>query len=148
MSKYFYEKELGIAHPVAHKPEQFYPFPVQPLEADIEFETGTIKSSIVLGRASFLSSIASFVNGSVGDRVRNFNWTIVRPPREHFFLTSDNPAIAFGAYKDNKIEVDGIGLGRWNVTLVLPLTPDAALFLKLELFLLIFRSSSASGNAN
>lgn len=128
VSNYFYEKELGIAHPVVHKPEQFNPFPVQPIEADIDFETGTITSSIVLGRASFLSSIASFVNGSVGNRVRNFNWTIVRPPREHFFLSSDNPAIAFGAYKDNKIEVDGIGLGRRNVTLVLPLTPDAALF--------------------
>lgn len=128
MAKYFYEKELGISHPVVHRHAQFDPFPVQPIEADIDFEKGTIKSSILLGRASFLSSIASLVNGSVGNRVRNFNWTIVRPPRDHYFLTSDNPAIAFGAYKDDKIEVGRIGLGRRNATLVLPLTPDAALF--------------------
>lgn len=128
VAKFFYEIELGITHPVVHEPAQFNPFPVQPIETDIDFEKGTIKSSISLGRASFLSSIASLVNGSVGNRVRNFNWTIVRPPREHYFLTSDNHAIAFGAYKYNKIEVDGIGLGRRNVSLVLPLTPDAALF--------------------
>lgn len=128
LTKFFYEKELGIAHPATCGSAPFDPFPVQPIETDIDFETGTIKSSIVLGRASFLSSIASLVNGNVGNRVRKFNWTVVRTPREHYFLTSDNPAIAFGVYKADKIEVDGIGLGRRNVTLVLPLTPESALF--------------------
>lgn len=128
VAKYFYEKELGIACPATHEPGPLGPFPVQPIETDIDFETGTITSSIILGRANFLSSIASLVNGNLGNRVRKFNWTIVRPPKGHCFLTSDNPAIAFGVYKDDIIKVDGIGLGQRNVTLVLPLTPNAALF--------------------
>lgn len=128
IAAFLFERELGISHPVIPKLAQSGPFPSQPIETDIDFETGAIKSSVSLGRASFLSSIDSFVNGSVGNRVRRFNWTIVRPPRRRCFITSDNPAVVFGVYADDRIEVDGIGVGQRNASLVLPLTPESALF--------------------
>lgn len=128
IAKYYYEKELGIDHEHIPQTAIFEPFPAQPIETDFDFESGMVTSSMSLGRASFLSSIASLVNGFAGDLVRGNNWTIVRPPKGCYFITSDNPATSYRVNSRNEIEVNGVGLGQKGVTLVLPLMPEAALF--------------------
>lgn len=121
------EKASGVDHGNSSHAISLEPFPDQPIEIDFDFKSEEVTSSISLGRTSFLSSIASLVNGTVGDIIRNYNWTIVRPPRGRYFITSDNPAVAYRVNSRNEIEVDGVGLGRSGTTLVLPLTPTAAL---------------------
>ena len=125
---YLQEKESGTDRRNFSQVAPLEPFPYQPIEIDFDLKSAEVTSAISLGRTSFLSSIASHVNGVVGDRVRNCNWSIVRPPRGRCFITSDNPAIAYRVNSRNEIEVDGVGLGQSGTTLVLPLTPRAALF--------------------
>ena len=103
------------------------PFPTQPIETQIDPRTGVVKSSISTGRISFLASIASLLNGNVGEAVRNYDWSIVMAPQGCRFVTSDNPAIAFGINENGDVQVEGMGLGQRNVDLVLPLDSKTAL---------------------
>lgn len=128
IADYRREKVSGVNNRNSTQAISLEPFPDQPIEIHFDFKSEEVTSSISLGRTSFLSSIASLANGTVGDIIRNFNWTIVRPPRGRYFITSDNPAVAYRFNSRNEIEVDGVGLGRSGTTLVLPLTPTAALF--------------------
>lgn len=128
IAEYLREKESGADRRNSSQVAPLEPFPDQPIEIDFDFKSAEVTSALSLGRTSFLSSIASHVNGIVGDKVRNCNWSIVRPPRGRCFITSDNPAIAYRVNSRNEIEVDGVGLGRSGTTLILPLTPKAALF--------------------
>lgn len=128
IAEYLRENESEADRRSASQVAPLEPFPDQPIEIDFDLKSAEVTSAISLGRTSFLSSIASHVNGIVGDRVRNCNWSIVRPPRGRCFITSDNPAIAYRVNSRNEIEVDGVGLGRSGTRLILPLTPKAALF--------------------
>lgn len=128
IADYRREKVSGVDHGNSSRAISLEPFPDQPIEIDFDYKSEEVTSSIALGRTSFLSSIPSLVNGTVGDKIRNYNWTIVRPPRGRCFITSDNPAVAYRVNLRNEIEFDGVGLERRGTTLVLPLTPEAALF--------------------
>lgn len=97
------------------------PFPQLPIEINLGPETHEIAFRASVGRAGFLASIDSLLNGIVGSHVRACNWSIINAPVGSHFYTSDNPAIAFKLSADGSVIVDGLGLGQRNVYLALPL---------------------------
>lgn len=84
-------------------------------------EEGTLKLDVMVGRSLWLWSLKQPLEQTY-KVLRSHKWTIVRPPLNMSWLTSDNPVVKLNYYGDGRYDFKG-GWGRQGTEILLPLGP-------------------------
>ncbi len=89
-------------------------------------EFGKLKSEIVVGRGLWLFEIRHLLT-ETANALHQHRWTILAPPRDLSWFTSDDPVIRLNAYGDGKYDFKG-GWGNLGTEILLPLGPRHLLY--------------------
>lgn len=108
--------------------EETLPFPLQPINIDINSEKREVRVEALRGRASFLAGIHSLISGQVATWLRNQNWVIATMPIGDTLPTSDNPVTVFAFNRENGEIMLNPPLKQNGCCVFFPLDPRHALF--------------------
>lgn len=103
-----------------------------PLRVTTEIEPGEkfgrVKAEIVAGRGLWLFSMRHALTKTV-DGLLNHRWSILVPPDDLTWFSSDSPVIRLNYYGDDKYDFNG-GWGKPGTEIFLPLDPRHLLYTK------------------
>lgn len=89
-------------------------------------EFGTIKVESVVGRALWLCSIKHLLN-KTAEVLQQHRWTIMTPPKEVEWYTSDDPVVRLNYYSRSKYDFGG-GWGSKGTEIFMPISPNHLLY--------------------
>ena len=92
-------------------------------------EMGTLKVEMVVGRSLWLWSLQRLLTETY-KVLRMHKWTIVRPPFNINWVTSDNPVVKLNYYSDGRYDFKG-GWGRKGGQILMPLGPQHLLYTRI-----------------
>jgi hypothetical protein len=92
-------------------------------------DQGTIKVEVIAGRALWLFGVRRLLTYTA-TALLGHKWTILRPPPDMRWLTSDDPFIKLNYYAPGKYDFKG-GWGSPGTEILLPLGPEHMLFTKI-----------------
>lgn len=108
--------------------EEALPFPLQPVNIDINSEKREVRVEALRGRISFLAGIPSLISGQVATWLKKQNWVILTMPIGTTLPTSDNPVTVFAFNRENGEVVLNPPLKQNGCCVFFPLDPRHALF--------------------
>jgi hypothetical protein len=91
-------------------------------------ELGTLKVETVVGRSLWLWSLKQPLTQTY-KVLKAHKWTVVRPPTNMNWLTSDNPVVKLNYYAHDHYDFKG-GWGKPGTELIMPLGPQHLLYTK------------------
>ncbi len=104
-----------------------------PLRVTTEVKEGeefvTLKAETAIGRASWLWSV-QFLLQKTANILHMHKWTILRPAKGMYWLTSDKPVVRLNYYGAGKYDFGG-GWGKNGTELFLPLGPEHLLYTRI-----------------
>lgn len=103
----------------------YLPFRVT-TETEPDQEFGKLKGAIVPGRGLWLFSIRHLLT-QTANVLQQHRWTILTPPEDLSWFTSDDPVIRLNFYGNGKYDFRG-GWGSTGTELLLPLSPRHLLY--------------------
>jgi hypothetical protein len=92
-------------------------------------EVGLLKVETVVGRGLWLWSLRPLLTETY-KVLRTHKWTIVRPPLNMNWLTSDNPVVKLNYYAEDRYDFKG-GWGRKGGQILMPLGPQHLLYTRI-----------------
>src|ERR1700690_249737 len=98
-------------------------------EFDPDQEYGKVKAEITIGRSLWIYEMRHLLAGIV-DVLHQHKWTILRPPNDLNWFTSDAPVIKLNYYGEGKYDFNG-GWGSRGTEIILPLSPRHLLYTKI-----------------
>lgn len=126
-------EDMTVAHDknfplpdIQNEPHHFH-IPMA-LRTEIEpgAETGTLGIKVVNGRGFYLYAVEVLLTQTV-KHLENHRWTVVRPPINMKWVTSDNPVVKLNFYNNGNFDFGG-GWGNPGSEFFLPLSPDYLLY--------------------
>ncbi|HEX6822568.1 MAG TPA: DUF4238 domain-containing protein [Candidatus Sulfotelmatobacter sp.] len=90
--------------------------------------TGGVKVDVLVGRSSWLFSMKTVLNGSA-NVLADHRWTILRPPEDLCWFTSDDPVVCLNYYGDAHYNFAG-GWEKSGSEIFMPLGPKHLLYTK------------------
>ncbi len=93
-------------------------------------EFGTVQSEIVVGRGFWLFSLKRALNHAA-KVLHNHHWSILAPPGELTWFTSDDPVIRLNLYPNGKYDFNGGWVKARNQKSFLPLDPHSLLYTRI-----------------
>jgi len=91
-------------------------------------KTGGLKVDVLVGRSSWLFSIKTLLNGTAAV-LAGHRWTILSPPEDLCWFTSDDPVVCLNYYGDGRYDFKG-GWGSSGTEIFMPLGPKHLLYTK------------------
>jgi hypothetical protein len=92
-------------------------------------ETGVLRLETVVGRAMWLYFLRDLLTKTL-DVLHCHRWTVLRPPENRKWVTSDDPVIRLKYYGPGKYDFEG-GWARPGCEILLPLDPNHLLYTKI-----------------
>ncbi|MGA2481856.1 MAG: DUF4238 domain-containing protein [Candidatus Acidiferrales bacterium] len=91
-------------------------------------EFGKVKGEVIVGRGLWLWSIRHLLTRTASI-LHDHRWSILRPPEDTCWFTSDDPVVRLNYYRDGKYDFKG-GWGNLGTEIFLPLDPRHLLYTK------------------
>jgi hypothetical protein len=91
-------------------------------------ENGKLRVEVLVGRSSWLFSIKTLLSGTA-DVLADHSWTILRPPEDLRWFTSDDPVVCLNYYGDGDYDFKG-GWRHSGTEIFMPLSPKHLLYTK------------------
>lgn len=83
---------------------------------------GQLKAEMIVGRGLWFSGMRHLLTHTVKHLERH-KWTILRPPEDLSWFTSDDPVIRLNYYDAGRYDFNG-GWGNKGTEIILPLAPS------------------------
>lgn len=105
-------------------------FPLKVItEVDKLNDTMTFKLETYVGRSSWIYSIKHVLEDTA-KILHKHQWTIVKPAKGYYWITSDNPVINLNYVDQNNYDLKG-GWGKTNGNIIFPIGPEHAMFVQI-----------------
>jgi hypothetical protein len=98
-------------------------------EIETGAEMGTLRTEIVVGRSLWIWSLRQPLSTTY-KVLRAHKWTIVRPPLNMKWVTSDNPVVKLNYYQEGRYDFKG-GWGSKGSEILMPLGPQHLLYTRI-----------------
>lgn len=104
-----------------------------PLKITTDFEqgkeTGILKAETYVGRSTWIHSIKHVLEHT--EKVLHAHeWSIVKPSKGYYWITSDNPVIKLNYVDQDNYDLSG-GWGRPKGNIIFPIGPEHAMFVQI-----------------
>lgn len=102
-----------------------------PMTIDLNRETGELYTSAIAGKSTSLMSMKLIMEGKAIDALHQNHWGIITCDDSISWPTSDNPVILLNYYENGSYDFDG-GWGRKNTEIIMPISPNKAIYTKVK----------------